>query len=240
MARIALVTGGTRGIGAAISRQLKEAGHTVVANYAGNEEKARAFNTETGIEVRRFDVGKPDQAEAAIGEIEQSLGPVEIVVNNAGITRDGTFHRMSWEHWHAVIETNLSSLFAVTRPVINGMRDRGFGRVVNISSINGQKGQMGQVNYSAAKAGVIGFTKALALENARKGVTVNCVCPGYIDTDMVAAVPQDVLQGIIGAIPVGRLGTADEIGALVAYLASDAAGFVTGATLSINGGQYMA
>lgn len=240
MARIALVTGGTRGIGAAISKALKEAGHTVVANYAGNDEKANAFRAETGIEVRKFDVGDPAQCETAIAEIESAVGPVDIVVNNAGITRDGTFHKMSWAQWDDVIRTNLSSLFAVTRPLINGMRDRNFGRIINISSINGQKGQMGQVNYSAAKAGVIGFTKALAQENARKGITVNCVAPGYIDTDMVAAVPEKVLEGIIGGIPVGRLGQAHEIGKLVAYLASDDAGFITGATVSINGGQYMA
>ena len=240
MARIALVTGGTRGIGAAISKALQAAGHTVVANYAGNDEKANAFKSDTGIEVRKFDVGDASACEENLKEIESAVGPVDIVVNNAGITRDGTFHRMSWDQWSAVINTNLSSLFAVTRPVINGMRDRGWGRVVNISSINGQKGQMGQVNYSAAKAGVIGFTKALAQENARKGVTVNCVCPGYIDTDMVAAVPEKVLESIIGAIPVGRLGQAEEIGKLVAYLASEDAGFVTGATMSINGGQYMA
>jgi acetoacetyl-CoA reductase len=240
MARIALVTGGTRGIGAAISKTLKEAGHTVIANYGGNDEKANAFKAETGIEVRKFDVGDPVACESAIGEIESAIGPVDVVVNNAGITRDGTFHKMTWDQWDDVIRTNLSSLFCVTRPLINGMRDRGFGRIVNISSINGQKGQMGQVNYSAAKAGVIGFTKALAQENARKGITVNCVAPGYIDTDMVAAVPEKVLEGIVGAIPVGRLGQADEIGHLVAYLASDHAGFITGATLDINGGQYMA
>jgi len=240
MARIALVTGGTRGIGAAISKALKAAGHTVVANYGGNDEKASAFRDETGIDVRKFDVSDPDACAASLSALEGEVGPVDVLVNNAGITRDGTFHRMSREQWDAVIATNLSSLFAVTRPLINGMRDRGFGRIINISSINGQKGQMGQVNYSAAKAGVIGFTKALAQENARKGVTVNCICPGYIDTDMVAAVPEKVLEGIIGAIPVGRLGEADEIGALCAYVASDAAAFMTGSTLTINGGQYMA
>jgi acetoacetyl-CoA reductase len=240
MARIALVTGGTRGIGAAISKALKEAGHTVVANYAGNDEKANAFKAETGIHVVKFDVGDVGAAEAALKGIESDVGPIDILVNNAGITRDGTFHRMAWDQWSAVIQTNLNSLFAVTRPLINGMRDRGYGRIINISSINGQKGQIGQVNYSAAKAGVIGFTKALAQENANKGVTVNCICPGYIDTDMVAAVPENVLQKIIGGIPVGRLGHAGEIGALCAYLASDQAAFMTGATLSINGGQYMA
>jgi len=240
MVRTALVTGGTRGIGAAIAKTLKGAGHTVVASYAGNDEKANAFKAETGIDVRKFDVGDPEASASAIAEIESAVGPIDIVVNNAGITRDSTFHKMTWQQWDDVIRTNLSSMFCVTSPLINGMRERGFGRVINISSINGQKGQMGQVNYSAAKAGVIGFTKALAQENARKGVTVNCVAPGYIDTDMVASVPEKVLEGIIGAIPVGRLGQADEIGQLVAYLASDHAGFVTGATFDINGGQYMA
>jgi acetoacetyl-CoA reductase len=240
MARIALVTGGTRGIGAAISKELLAAGHTVVANFAGNVEKANAFAAETGARTSQFDVGDPAACERELAKIESEVGPVDIVVNNAGITRDGMFHKMTAEQWNAVIQTNLTSLFAVTRPVINGMRDRGWGRVINISSINGQKGQMGQVNYSAAKAGVIGFTKALAQENAFKGITVNCVCPGYIDTEMVAAVPEKVLEGIIRAIPIGRLGKADEIGKLCAYLASDAAGFITGATMTINGGQYMA
>ena len=239
MARIALVTGGTRGIGAAISKSLQAAGHTVVANYAGNDEKASAFKAETGIDVKKFDVGDPAACETALKELESAVGPIDILVNNAGITRDGTFHRMSWDNWDDVIRTNLSSLYAMTRPLINGMRDRSFGRIINISSINGQKGQMGQVNYSAAKAGVIGFTKALALESARKGITVNCICPGYIDTDMVAAVPEKVLESIIAGIPVGRLGAAGEIGALCVYLASDEAAFMTGSTLTINGGQYM-
>ncbi|UOM36108.1 acetoacetyl-CoA reductase [Acuticoccus sp. I52.16.1] len=239
MARVALVTGGTRGIGAAISKALKAAGHTVVANYAGNDEKANAFKDETGIHVEKFDVGDPAMCESRLASIQESVGPIDIVVNNAGITRDGTFHRMSWEQWKAVIDTNLGSMFAVTRPLINGMRDRGFGRVINISSINGQKGQMGQANYSAAKAGVIGFTKALAQENARKGITVNAIAPGYIDTDMVAAVPEKVLEGIVAGIPVGRLGKADEIGALCVYLSSDSAAFMTGSTLTINGGQYI-
>ena len=240
MARVALVTGGTRGIGAAISKSLKAAGHTVVANYGGNDEKANAFKEETGIDVAKFDVGDAAACEAKIAEIESGVGPIDIVINNAGITRDGTFHRMTFDQWKAVIDTNLNSMFCVTRPVINGMRDRGFGRIISISSINGQKGQMGQANYSAAKAGVIGFTKALAQENAKKGITANVVAPGYIDTDMVAAVPPKVLEAIIGGIPVGRLGKAEEIGALCAYLASDEAGFITGATMSINGGQYMA
>ena len=240
MSKVALVTGGTRGIGAAISKGLKEAGYTVAANFAGNVEKAEAFKAETGIEVFKFDVGDHAAAEAGIAEIEKALGPVEILVNNAGITRDATLHKMSWEQWKDVIDTNLSSMFCMTRPVINGMRDRGFGRIINISSINGQKGQMGQANYSAAKAGVIGFTKAIAQENARKGITVNAICPGYIDTDMVAAVPEKVLESIIGQIPVGRLGKAEEIATIVAFLASDAAAFMTGSVVTANGGQYIA
>lgn len=240
MARIALVTGGTRGIGAEISRALKAAGHTVVANYAGNDEKAHAFKEETGVAVAKFDVGDAELCESKLAEIESEIGPIDILVNNAGITRDGTFHRMTLDAWNDVIRTDLTSIFCVTRPLINGMRDRGFGRIINISSINGQKGQVGQANYAAAKAGIIGFTKSIALENAKKGITCNVICPGYIDTDMVAAVPQKVLDAIIGGIPVGRLGKAGEIGALTAYLASDEAAFMTGATLSINGGQYMA
>ncbi|RAH98157.1 beta-ketoacyl-ACP reductase [Acuticoccus sediminis] len=239
MARVALVTGGTRGIGAAISKALKAAGYTVVANYAGNDEKANAFKEETGITVAKFDVSDPAACEEKLAGIESSVGPIDVLVNNAGITRDGTFHRMTYEQWKAVVDTNLGSMFAVTRPLINGMRDRNFGRIINISSINGQKGQMGQANYSAAKAGVIGFTKALAQENARKGITVNAIAPGYIDTDMVAAVPEKVLEGIVSGIPVGRLGKAEEIGALCVYLASDEAAFMTGATLTINGGQYI-
>ena len=240
MGRIAIVTGGTRGIGAAISVGLKAAGHTVAATYHGNVEKAEAFKAETGIETFKWDVADPVASAAGVAAVEAALGPVEILVNNAGITRDGWFHKMDHDAWTSVISTNLGSMFAMTRPLIEGMRERGFGRIVNISSINGQKGQLGQVNYSAAKAGVIGFTKALALENARKGITVNCICPGYVDTEMVAAVPEKVLEGIIAQIPVGRLGQAGEIAALVAYLASDASGFMTGAVLSINGGQYMA
>ncbi|MDJ1157473.1 acetoacetyl-CoA reductase [Chelatococcus sp. SYSU_G07232] len=240
MARVAVVTGGTRGIGAAIAKTLKTAGHTVAANYAGNDEAAQKFKAETGIAVYKWDVGDPAACADGLGKVASELGPVDILVNNAGITRDGMFHRMTFEQWHAVIRTNLDSMFAMTRPVIEGMRERGFGRIVNISSINGQKGQMGQTNYSAAKAGVIGFTKALAQENAAKGVTVNCVCPGYIDTDMVAAVPEDVLKKIIAGIPVGRLGRAEEIAEAVTYLASDKAGFITGSVLTINGGQYIA
>ena len=241
MARTALVTGGTRGIGAAISLVLKEAGHTVVANYAGNEEKAKAFTEETGIATVKFDVGDYEDCVRGIAAAEEAAGaPIEILVNNAGITRDGMFHKMTPEQWNDVIRVDLTSLFNMTRPLIDGMRERGWGRIVNISSINGQKGQMGQVNYSAAKAGVIGFTKALAQETARKGITVNCVAPGYINTEMVAAVPEKVLQSIIGGIPVSRLGEAEEIGKCVNYLCSDDAGFMTGSVLSINGGQYMA
>ncbi|MDX5362161.1 MAG: acetoacetyl-CoA reductase [Alphaproteobacteria bacterium] len=240
MARTALVTGGTRGIGAAISRGLKAAGFQVAANYAGNDEKAAAFKAETGIEVFKFDVGDHDACAAGVKAVEEALGPVDVLVNNAGITRDGWFHKMDAAQWSAVIRTNLDSMFFVTRPVIDGMRARGFGRIVNISSINGQKGQIGQVNYSAAKAGVIGFTKALALENARKGITVNCICPGYVDTDMVAAVPEKVLESIIATIPAGRLGKAEEIASMVAYLASEDAAFVTGAVMTVNGGQYIA
>jgi acetoacetyl-CoA reductase len=240
MARVAIVTGGTRGIGAAIARGLKQAGYTVAVNYAGNDEAAAKFKADTGIAVFKWSVA--DQAACADGvkQVEAALGPVDVLVNNAGITRDGMFHKMTWDQWKAVIGTNLDSMFAMTRPVIEGMRERSFGRIVNISSINGQKGQMGQANYSASKAGVIGFTKALAQENARKGITVNAICPGYIDTDMVAGVPEKVLEGIIAQIPVGRLGKASEIASMVAYLASDDAAFVTGSVLTVNGGQYIA
>lgn len=237
---IALVTGGTRGIGAAIVKALKAAGHTVAATYAGNDEKANAFKAETGINVYKWDVADEAACAEGIAKVEADLGPVDILVNNAGITRDGMFHKMTFDQWKAVIDTNMNSMFTMTRPVIDGMRERGHGRIINISSINGQKGQMGQTNYSAAKAGVIGFTKALAAENARKGVTVNCIAPGYIDTDMVADVPEKVLQSIIGGIPVNRLGDANEIAQAVVFCASDTAGFMTGATLSVNGGQYMA
>ncbi len=240
MATVALVTGGTRGIGAAISRALAQAGHTVAATYAGNREKAEAFRSETGIAVFQWDVADEAACADGVKRVAGEVGPVEILVNNAGITRDGWFHKMDFQAWSAVLKTNLDSMFTMTRPVIDGMRERNFGRVINISSINGQKGQIGQVNYSTAKAGVIGFTKALALENARKGITVNCICPGYIDTDMVAAVPEKVLEGIVQGIPVNRLGKADEIAALVVYLASEQSAFMTGAVLSINGGQYMA
>ena len=239
MTRIALVTGGTRGIGRAISIALKAKGYHVAANYGGNEEAAKAFEGETGIATFKFDVSDYDAVAAGIAEIEGKLGPIEVLVNNAGITWDGPFHKMSKEQWDKVIGVDLSSAFNVTRLVWEGMRERGFGRVISISSINGQKGQFGQVNYAAAKAGLIGFTKALALEGARKGITVNCIAPGYIDTDMVADVPQNVLDSIIATIPVGRLGKASEIGDMVAYLAADEAGFVTGATMTINGAQYI-
>ncbi len=240
MARVALVTGGTRGIGGAISQALLATGYRVAANYAGNDEAAEAFKAQTGIPVYKWDVSDPAACETGIRQVEADLGPVDILVNNAGITRDTMFHKMSFEQWKAVIDTNLGSLFNMCRPVIEGMRERGFGRIVNISSINGQKGQMGQSNYSAAKAGELGFTKALAQENARKGITVNAVCPGYIGTEMVRAVPQEVLdKNIIPQIPVGRLGEPEEIARCVVFLASEDSSFITGATLSANGGQYM-
>jgi acetoacetyl-CoA reductase len=241
MARVALVTGGTRGIGAAISKALKAAGYAVAASYAGNDEAANKFKGETGIPVFKWDVGDYDACAAGVEKVQAELGPVDVLVNNAGITRDGFFHRMSKEQWSAVIRTNLDSLFNMTRPVIEGMRERNFGRIVVISSINGQKGQMGQVNYSAAKAGDIGFVKALAQENASKGVTVNAICPGYIGTEMVQAIDPEVLKAkILPLIPVGRLGTPEEIARAVLFLAGEEGGFITGSTLSINGGQYMA
>jgi acetoacetyl-CoA reductase len=240
MARVALVTGGTRGIGKAISARLKADGFKVAANYAGNSEAADATAKELGVSVYKWDVGNAQGCKDGIAKVEADLGPVDVLVNNAGITKDGFFHKMSAEQWEDVIRVDLSSLFYMTRPVWEGMRARGFGRVINISSINGQKGQAGQVNYSAAKAGMIGFTKALAQEGAMKGVTVNVVAPGYIDTDMVAAVPEDVLKKIIGTIPLGRLGKAEEIASMVAYLASDQASFITGATMTVNGAQYIA
>ncbi|KZD05721.1 acetoacetyl-CoA reductase [Thalassospira xiamenensis] len=239
MTKTALVTGGTRGIGKAISLALKEAGHTVVANYAGNDDAARAFTEETGIATFKWSVADADACADGIRQVESEVGPVDILVNNAGITRDGFMHKMSVESWHSVIETNLSSLFYMTKPVLEGMRERGFGRVVNISSINGQAGQLGQTNYSAAKAGVHGFTKALAQEVARKGITVNTIAPGYINTDMVAAVPEKVLEGIIAKIPVGRLGEAEEIAQAVLFLCGPNSGFITGSCLSLNGGQHM-
>ncbi len=241
MARIAVVSGGTRGIGAAISKALKDSGYRVVANYAGNDEAARAFKGESGIEVRKWDVSSYDACTENLKKIENDFGPVDILVNNAGITLDVMFHKMTPEQWYKVINTDLNSLFNMCRPVIEGMRERGFGRIVNISSINGQKGQMGQSNYSAAKAGEIGFTKALAQENANKGVTVNAICPGYIATEMVRAVPKEVLdKRVIPQIPVGRLGEPEEIARCVLFLVGDDAGFITGSTLTANGGQYMA
>lgn len=240
MARVAVVTGGTRGIGAAIAKALKAAGYKVAANYGGNDEAANKFKSETGIPVYRWDVSSYESCVAGLKQVEAEIGPVDILVNNAGITRDGMFHKMTPEQWSAVINTNLNSLFNMCRPVIDGMRERSFGRIVNISSINGQKGQMGQVNYSAAKAGELGFTKALAQENARKGVTVNAICPGYIGTEMVQAVPKEVLEkSILPQIPVGRLGMPEEIARCVLFLASDDAGFITGSTLTANGGQYL-
>ena len=241
MSRVALVTGGSRGIGAAISKALKAEGCKVAASYAGNDEAANAFSKETGIPVFKWDVGNTAACAEGIRQVEAALGPVDILVNNAGITKDAMFHKMTIEQWQAVINTNLNSLFNMTHPVWGGMRDRGFGRIVCISSINGQKGQMGQTNYSAAKAGEIGFVKALAQEGAAKGVTVNAICPGYIGTDMVKAVPEKVMnERILPFIPVGRVGEPEEIARAVAFLASDQAGFITGATLTINGGQYMA
>ena len=240
MARVALVTGGTRGIGHAISVALKDAGYTVGANYGGNDEAAKKFEQETGIKTFKFDVSDAGSVKSGIEQVEKDLGPIDVLVNNAGITRDSTLHKMKPEQWDEVINTNLNSVFYCTAYVINGMRDRGFGRIITISSINGQKGQMGQANYAAAKAGVIGFTKSLAQENARKGITANVVAPGYIDTEMVQKVPQDVREKIIGQIPVNRLGEPEEIARCVTFLADDQAGFITGSTLSANGGQYMA
>jgi acetoacetyl-CoA reductase len=239
MARVAVVTGGTRGIGEAISVGLKEAGYKVAAVYAGNDEKAREFSERTGISVFKWDVSNFEACKEGLAKVEAELGPVEIVVNNAGITRDGVLHRMTFEQWNEVIATNLTSCFNMCRNVIDGMRSRNFGRIVNIGSINGQAGQYGQVNYAAAKSGIHGFTKALAQEGAAKGITVNAIAPGYIDTDMVRAVPATVLEKIVAKVPVGRLGKASEIARGVLFLVSDDGGFVTGSTLSINGGQHM-
>jgi len=240
MSRLAVVTGGTRGIGEAISKALKAEGYTVVANYAGNDEAAARFKAETGIETRRWDVASYESCDEGLKGVEAEFGPVDTLVNNAGITRDAMFHKMTADQWYAVINTNLSSLFNMTRPLWEGMRERGFGRIICISSINGQKGQMGQVNYSAAKAGDLGFVKALAQEGAAKGITVNAICPGYIGTEMVRAVPKEVLdKRIIPQIPVGRLGEPEEVARCVVFLASKDASFITGATLTANGGQYM-
>jgi acetoacetyl-CoA reductase len=233
------VTGGSRGIGAAISMALTKAGYKVAANYAGNDEAAAKFKADTGIPVYKWSVADYDACTAGIKQVEADLGPIDVLVNNAGITRDAMFHRMTPQQWKEVIDTNLSGLFNMTHPLWSGMRDRKFGRIINISSINGQKGQMGQANYSASKAGDIGFTKTLAQEGARAGITVNAICPGYIGTEMVRAVPEKVLETIVAGIPAGRLGEPDEIARCVVFLASEDAGFITGSTISANGGQYM-
>jgi acetoacetyl-CoA reductase len=241
MARVAVVTGGTRGIGQAISIALKGKGFRVAANYGGNDAAARQFQAETGIPVYRWDVADYDACEKGVAAVTRELGPVDVLVNNAGITRDGMLHRMTRENWDAVIRTNLDSVFNMTRLVIEGMRNRKFGRIVNISSINGRKGQMGQANYSAAKAGLLGFSKAVALEGAARGITCNVIAPGYIGTEMVQAVPKEVLEkNILPFIPVGRLGTVEEVARCVVFLVADDAGFITGACLDANGGQYMA
>jgi acetoacetyl-CoA reductase len=241
MVRVAVVTGGTRGIGHAISIALKHKGCRIAANYAGNDAAARQFQAESGIPVYKFDVSNYADCEQGVSRITRDLGPIDILVNNAGITRDAMLHRMSKDNWDAVIRTNLDSIFNMTRLVIDGMRQRSFGRIINISSINGRKGQMGQANYSAAKAGLLGFSKAVAQETAAKGITVNVIAPGYIATEMVQAVPKDVLETrILPQIPVGRLGTPEEVARCVAFLAADEAGFITGACLDANGGQYMA
>ena len=237
--RVAAVTGGTRGIGRAISVALKDRGYKVAANYGHDDAAAKQFSEETGITVYKFDVASFEACAEGVKAIEQQLGPVDVLVNNAGITRDTTIHRMSFEQWNAVIQTNLASCFNMSRAVIEGMRDRRFGRIVNIGSINGQAGQYGQVNYAAAKSGIHGFTKALAQEGAARGVTVNAVAPGYVDTEMVRAVPKDVLEKIVARIPVGRLGKAEDIARTVLFLVADEADFITGSTLSVNGGQHM-
>jgi len=239
MGRIAIVTGGTRGIGEAICKRLARQGHTVIANYAGNEEKARAFTAETGIRAYRWDVGDHEATLEGCAQVERDFGPVDIVVNNAGITRDGTLRKVSFDDWNDVIRVNLGGCFNMAKATFHGMCERGWGRIVNIGSINGQAGQYGQVNYAAAKSGIHGFTKALAQEGAKCGVTVNAIAPGYIDTDMVAAVPAPVLEKIVAKIPIGRLGIAEEIARGVAFLTSENGGFMTGSTMSINGGQHM-
>ena len=239
MSRVAIVTGGTRGIGEAVSVGLRDAGYKVAAAYAGNDEAAKRFSGKHDIPAYKFDVSDYEQCAEGVEKIAADLGTVDILINNAGITRDGTLHRMSFDQWNSVIQTNLSSCFNMCHCVIEGMRERGFGRVVNIGSVNGQAGQYGQANYAAAKSGIHGFTKALALEGATKGITANAIAPGYIDTDMVRAVPEKVLEKIIATIPVGRLGHAEEIARAVLFLVADDAGFITGSTLSINGGQHM-
>jgi acetoacetyl-CoA reductase len=241
MARVAIVTGGTRGIGAAIAKALKQAGHVIAAGYAGNDEAAAHFKAETGIPTYKWDVGDFDACAAGVAKVESDLGPVDILVNNAGITRDVFLHKMTKDQWSSVIRTNLDSLFNMTRPVIEGMRNRSFGRIIVISSINGQKGQLGQTNYSASKAGDIGFVKALALEGAAKNVTANIIAPGYIGTEMVAAMDEGILKSkILPLIPAGRLGLPEEVARCAVFLASDDAGFITGSTISVNGGQLMA
>jgi acetoacetyl-CoA reductase len=239
MGKVALITGGTRGIGKAIVKRLKDAGLTVAAGYAGNEENAKRVAEELGVFVVKGSVDNFYDCKRCAQEVEAALGPIDVLVNNAGITRDGFFHKMSLEQWQEVIHTNMDSVFNMTRQVIEGMRERGYGRIINISSINGQKGQAGQTNYSAAKAGMIGFTKALAMESANKGITVNCVAPGYTSTEMVSAIAPAVLDKIVAGIPVGRLGTPEEVAEICAFLVSDNAGFITGATIAVNGGQHM-
>lgn len=239
MGGVAIVTGGTRGIGHDISKALIEDGYKVAAIYHGNEEAAQKFRDGTGHKAYKFDVADYESCEKWVQQIEEELGPVSVLVNNAGITKDGTLHKMSPENWHSVIETNLTSCFNMSKAVITGMRERGFGRIINISSINGQKGQFGQTNYSAAKAGMLGFTKALALESAAKGITVNAICPGYIETEMTGAMRQEVLDSIIKGIPAARMGQPEEVAAIVSFLASEKASFINGSTISANGGQYM-
>jgi len=238
MKKLALVTGGTRGIGAATSQKLQEKGYNVVSVYQGNDTSACAFQKQTGIPIYKWDVSNFKSCQEGIAKVTQDFGPIDILVNNAGITRDGVFHKMDYEQWATVLQTNLTSCFNMCRQVIDSMRDRKFGRIINISSINGQKGQFGQTNYSAAKAGVIGFTKALAQENAAKGITVNAVAPGYIETDMVKQMPEQILTQITQQVPLGRLGKPDEVARAVVFLASNEAEFITGTTLTMNGGQY--
>ena len=237
MGRVALVTGGTRGIGAACSRALKDAGYTVAASYAGNDDAANAFKAETGISVFKWDVGDYAACEKGVAAVEAEVGPVEVLVNNAGISRDATLNKMTAEQWSQVMRTNLDSVFNVTRQVINGMRDRKFGRIISISSINGQQGMLGLSNYCAAKAGMIGFTRAVALEGARKGITANAIAPGYVATELLSGVSEKVMEAIVGQIPVGRLGEAEEVARCVVFLAADEAGWITGSTISVNGGQ---
>ncbi len=239
MGRVALVTGGTRGIGAAVSQALKEAGYNVAANYGGNDDAAKAFTDATKIPAFKWDVGDFAACEQGIVDVQNEVGPIEVLVNNAGISRDAMLQKMTHEQWEQVIRTNLDSLFNMTRPVINAMRESGFGRIINISSINGQKGQLGLTNYCSAKAGVIGFTRALALESARKGITVNAIAPGYVKTDLLAGVSDDVMKAIVSQIPVGRLGEADEVARCAVFLAADESAWITGSTLTINGGQFM-